>query len=313
VSHTPPHGLGMAVISQNRQGLSPRVLLCFIIVTLIWGSTWIVIKDQLGVVPASWSVTYRFLVAGLVMMGVAVATGERLALPRSAIPFVLAFGVAQFVFNFNFVYRAEHYVTSGLVAVVFALLFVPNAILSRLFLGHSVSRRFMTGSGIAIAGIGLLFVQEARGDAGSQLATLTGIGFTMAGVMSASIANVMQATERARSLSVTVMLCWGMLAGAVLDGAFAWVTSGQPVVDLRWGYALGIGYLGIMASAVAFSLYFYTIRELGAAKAAYSSVLIPVIAMAFSTVFEGYHWSALSIGGAGLTMVGMVVAMSGRR
>ena len=49
--------------------LTPRVLIPFIIVTLIWGSTWIVIRGQLGDVPASWSVCYRFLVAAIAMFG----------------------------------------------------------------------------------------------------------------------------------------------------------------------------------------------------------------------------------------------------
>jgi drug/metabolite transporter (DMT)-like permease len=101
----------------------PRVFIPFMIVTLIWGSTWIVIKDQLGIVPASWSVTYRFLTAGIVMLGVAIVTRAPLNIGRSGFIFAGLMGTAQFVLNFNFVYRAEHYVTSGLVAVVFSLLF----------------------------------------------------------------------------------------------------------------------------------------------------------------------------------------------
>jgi drug/metabolite transporter (DMT)-like permease len=131
-------------------------------------------------------------------------------------------------------------------------------------------------------------------------------------VMSASIANVMQATERARSLPMASMLGWAMLAGALLDGLFAWITTGPPVIEQRLGYLLGIGYLGVVASAVAFSLYFRMIRDIGPAKAAYSSVLIPVIAMTFSTVFEGFQWTALAITGSVVALSGMLVALSGK-
>jgi drug/metabolite transporter (DMT)-like permease len=291
---------------------SPRIFIPFLIVTLIWGSTWIVIKGQLGIVPPSWSVTYRFLVGGLVMLGVALFTRTSLRIGREGHIFALLLGIAQFVFNFNFVYRAEAHVTSGLVAVVFALLFVPNAILSYLFLGQKMTGRFMVGSSIAVAGIVLLFVNEVRGDTASQSETLIGVGFTLMGVLSASAANVMQATERARRFPMASMLGWSMLWGSAINASFAWATTGGPVVDPHIAYFLGIAYLGVIASAIAFSLYFRMIREIGPGKAAYSSVVIPVIAMGFSTAFEGYHWSVLAAAGSVIALAGMVVALSAR-
>lgn len=289
-----------------------RVLLAFAAVTLIWGTTWIVIKGQLGVVPPSWSVSYRFLLGSAVMFGVAFLTRERLWLDRRAALFVGLFGIAQFCFNFNFVYRAEQHVTSGLVAVIFALLFVPNTLFARLFLGQTFSRRFLAGSLVALCGIGLLFAQEMSGDSAARSASLTGIAFTLAGVLSASTANVMQASSAARRLSMVAMLAWGMLVGGVIDAVWAWISTGPPVVDPRPAYFLGLAYLGAVASALAFTLYFWTIRQLGPGKAAYSSVVIPVIAMGISTVAEGYQWSALSVGGGVLALTGMVIALSGR-
>jgi drug/metabolite transporter (DMT)-like permease len=291
----------------------PKVLIPFAIVTLIWGSTWIVIKDQLGVVPPSWSVTYRFLTGGIVMLGVAAVTRTSLRLSKDSLNFAALLGLAQFVFNFNFVYRAEVHVTSGLVAVVFALLFVPNAVFSRIFLGHKLTTRFIVGSFVAVAGILMLFANEAKGDAASNAATLTGIGFTMAGVISASIANVMQASERGKAMAMAPLLGWSMIFGAVFDAVYAYVTAGPPIVEWRAGYLLGILYLGVIASAIAFSLYFRTIRDIGPARAAYSSVIIPVIAMMFSTIFEGFEWTRLAIAGSTVAMIGMVIALSSKK
>lgn len=293
--------------------LRPTILIPFLIVTLIWGTTWFVIRDQLAVVPPAWSVTYRFLTAGIIMIGVAAFTRQSLRLDARSAGFVALFGVAQFVFNFNFVYQAERHITSGLVATVFALLFVPNAIFAQLFLGQRVTARFWFGSLISIAGLALLFINEARSDTGDSSATILGIILTLCGVLSASAANVMQAGETARRLPMPVMLGWGMLFGASIDAAYAWITSGPPVIEWRLGYIAGIGYLGVFASAIAFSLYFQTIRAIGPAKAAYSSVLIPVIAMLISTLFEGYRWTMLAGVGGALAMAGMVVALSARK
>ncbi|WP_315762294.1 DMT family transporter [Sphingomonas sp. Y38-1Y] len=289
------------------------VLIPFGIVTLIWGSTWIVITGQLGQVPPSWSVAYRFAIGGAAMLGWALWRGDRLALDARGLGFAAVLGLMQFVLNFNFVYRAELYVTSGLVAVVFALLLVPNAILARLFLGQRMGRQLVIGSVIAIAGIALLFVHEARADTGGTARVLTGIAITLAGVCSASVANVMQATKTARAYPMAAVLGWAMLIGAAVDAGFALATAGPPRFDWSPPYVAGLLYLGLAASALAFTLYFGVIRTIGPAKAAYSGVLVPVIAMALSTVFEGYRWSALAVAGAALAMTGLVVALRARR
>ncbi|WP_374397283.1 DMT family transporter [Sphingopyxis sp.] len=292
--------------------LSPRVFLPFALVTLIWGSTWIVIKGQLGVVPPSWSVTYRFVVAGAAMFVFAAARRERLWLEPRAMAFAAVLGLAQFAFNFNFVYRAEQHITSGLVAVLFALLIVPNTLLGRLFLKTPLERRFLAGAGIAIVGVALMILHEYRAAALGADEVIMGTLLTLAGVMSASTANVMQGTGIARAQSMVVMIAWAMLFGALADGSYAWITTGPPVIEKTGVYLGGILYLGIIASAVTFPLYFNVIRAVGPGQAAWSSVLIPIIAMGFSTVFEGYRWAPLSIAGGFVALIGLVIAVAKR-
>ena len=289
------------------------VLIPFAIVTLIWGSTWLVIKDQIGLVPPSWSVAYRFLVAGVTMLGYAAVRGERIDLDARGWAFAAAIGLFQFCANFNFVYRAEFYVTSGLVAVVFAMLLVPNALFGRLFLGQRLGVQLLVGSAVAMAGVALLFLHEARVDPHGPARALTGIAITLAGVLSASIANVMQATQTARRYAMVPTLGVAMLIGAAIDATIAWTLTGPPVIEWRFGYLIGVLYLGVVASAVAFTLYFTLLRVIGPAKAAYSSVIVPVIAMLLSTLFEGYRWSLLAGGGAALAGVGLVIALRARR
>lgn len=289
------------------------VLLPFAAVTLIWGSTWIVITGQLGVVPPTWSVTYRFLIAGVIMLGWAAFTRQPLRLDARGLLFAALMGAFQFALNFNFVYRAEGHVTSGLVAVVFALLLVPNAIFARVFLGQQMGRQLIIGSLIAMAGVGLLFLHELRHDPMGSGEIWLGIGLTCLGVLSASTANIMQATETAKRYPMATMLGWSMLLGASMDAAFAWITTGPPVFDTRFTYVAGVLYLGILGSAVSFPLYFSVLRKIGPAKAAYSSVIIPVLAMLLSTLFEGYRWSWLAAAGALLAGAGLVLALRARR
>ena len=289
------------------------ILIPFAIVTLVWGSTWLVIHDQIAQVPASWSVSYRFLIAGLTMAAWTGFRRERLALDKRGWLFAGVLGLTQFVMNFNFVYRAEAHITSGLVAVVFGMLLVPNAAFARIFLGQRMGRQLVAGSFVAMAGVALLFVHEARSDPNGADASLVGIALTLCAILSASTANVMQATQTARAYSMAPMLAISMLIGAALNAALALATAGPPSFEWRLGYVLGLLYLGVVASAVAFTLYFRVIRVIGPAKAAYSGVIVPVIAMLLSTAFEGYRWSPLAVAGAVLTGIGLIVALRARR
>jgi drug/metabolite transporter (DMT)-like permease len=303
----------VAVPEQEPGLFTPRILFPFLLVSLIWGSTWLVIHDQLGLVPPAWSVCYRFAVAAIGMFILAGIKRNPLSLGRDGQKWALLLGITQFALNFNFVYAAEHFITSGLVAVIFALLIMPNAVLGQLWLGRRVEPAFWIGSAIAVIGVGLLMLREYRVGPVGGTAVLIGVGLTMTGVLCASVSNVLQAAPRISRYPVVTMLAWAMLWGALANAIFAWATTGPPVFEARGTYIAGVIYLGLIGSVVTFPLYFGLIRTIGPGKAAYTSVFIPVVAMALSTVFERYEWSLLAASGAVLAMIGLLVAMQARR
>jgi drug/metabolite transporter (DMT)-like permease len=303
-----------AGITVQEPGLfTPRILVPFLLVSLIWGSTWLVIRGQLGEVAVAWSVCYRFAVAAIGMFALGAVKGIDLRLNWTGQRWALLLGIAQFALNFNLVYAAEHHITSGLVAVIFALLIMPNALLGQWWLGRRVERSFWIGSAIACTGVALLMLREYRIAPVGGTAVLIGIGLTLAAVISASVSNVIQASDKVNHHPTITILAWSMLWGALANAAFATVTAGPPVLDLHIGYLGGVLYLGIVGSVITFPLYFGLIREIGPGKAAYTSVFIPVVAMALSTVFENYQWSLLAGSGAVLAMIGLLVAMQARK
>jgi drug/metabolite transporter (DMT)-like permease len=292
--------------------LSARVLLPFLLVSLIWGSTWLVIRDQLSVVPASWSVAYRFGIAAIGMFLLAIFMRLPLKLDAKGLLWTFVLGGMQFALNFNFVYQAEHHITSGLVAVIFALLIIPNALLAKWWMGRAIGGPFIVGSIIATAGVALLMVQEYRAAPVGGDEVLIGASLGLLAVLCASVSNVLQVLPQIARFPTITILAWSMLWGTLANAAWSLVTHGAPVIDSRPAYLGGVLYLGIIGSVVTFPLYFRLIRDIGPGKAAYTSVLIPVIAMLLSTMFEGYQWTALAIGGAVLVTIGMVIAMRPR-
>jgi len=291
----------------------PSIAVPFVIFTLIWGSTWIVIRDQLGVVPAQWSVAYRFALAAVAMAAVAKWKGHGLALDRGGMIAAAVIGIMQFCVNFNAVYLAERYVTSGLVATVFALLLIPNSLLAWGFLGQKPSRRFFWAALVATAGIGLLFLHELRANPARGEDIAIGLGLTIVGLLGASVANVYQAGREAKRHPLFALLAWAMAIGALADAGIALAVAGPPVVDTRPAYWIGLAWLALAATVLCFSLYIPVVRKIGPGKAAYSSVIVPVIAMALSTAFEGYRWAPIAAAGAVLALGGMLLALAGRR
>ena len=282
----------------------------FGLVTLIWGTTWLVIKGQLGVVPAAWSVAYRFIIASLALTMITVATGRWRRPTPAAHGFAWVIGALQFVCNFNLVYAAETRLPSGLVALVFALLVVPNTIFAAVFLKIPITARFFAGAALGTGGLVLVFGADLAAPAGRIDAL--GLVLVTAAVLCASIANVLQAGPLARALPPLPTLALAMGYGAMMDVAFAATTAGPPAWDPRPGYWLGLAYLAIVASVLAFSAYYRLIRRIGPGPAAYTSVLVPVIALALSTLFEAYRWTPSSASGAALALVGLAIALGGR-
>ncbi|MEL7199929.1 MAG: DMT family transporter [Pseudomonadota bacterium] len=296
--------------------LSPRVIIPFLLTGSIWGSTWLVITGQIDGVPAAWSVFYRFALATPALFLVAFFMKRRLKLTKPEHMLAALVGIFQFSGNFLFVYNAELYVTSGIVAMMFGLLMVPNALFGRLFLGERVQSGFVIGSVVAIVGVSLLLVHEWTSNPNAGvLGGDPGLGIVLAmlGIVAASVANVVQANPTGRGVPMVSLLAWAMLYGTIFDLGFAWLTAGPPPFPTSTNYWVGIVYLALIGSVVTFPLHYNLVREIGAGRTAYNSILTISVAMALSTLFEGYQWTWLTIGGMALAVVGMVLALRAKQ
>ncbi|MCZ8368463.1 MAG: DMT family transporter [Porphyrobacter sp.] len=292
--------------------LGPRVLIPFMLTGTIWGSTWFVITGQISGVPAAWAVFFRFMLATPALFVLAVVMGNRLRLNRPEHLLALGVGIAQFSGNFLFVYHSEQHITSGIVAVMFALLMVPNAIFARVFIGERVEGGFIGGSLVAIAGVALLLVHEWNA---APLGGDVGLGIVLAvgGMLAASIANVVQANPTGRGVPMVSLLAWAMLYGTCFDLVYAFSTEGAPVIPTGWRFWAGTAYLAIIGSVVTFPLHYNLVREIGAGKTAYNGIVTVCVAMLLSTLFEDFHWTWLAAGGMALALLGMGLALRSKQ
>lgn len=292
--------------------LPARVIVPLLLCTLIWGSTWTAIRHQLGQVDPSWSIAYRFAIAAATMYVLARREGAPTAISRDQFPLVATIALAQFLLNFVCIYRAEAYITSGLVAMIFSLLIVPNALFGWLFMGHRVGAPFIIGTAMAVAGMALLFEPQIAGmqAAGGHIAL--GVALSFGAVLSASVGNLLQASSRANKMHWATLLLWAMGLASLFNALLALATAGPPTFDPRPDYWIATLYLGLFGTALSFPVYLSVIRLIGPARAAYSGIIVPVVAMGFSTVLEGYRWTPEAVAGSVLAVAGLFFAMRAR-
>ncbi|MFC0399760.1 DMT family transporter [Paraburkholderia rhizosphaerae] len=282
-------------------------LLLYAVTVVIWGTTWIAIKWQLGDVPPPVSIAYRFWLAAAVLFVLLAVMRRPLRPPREAWKYLIAQGLALFCVNFLCFYYAERTVPSGLVAVVFSTAPLLNSINSRIFLGRPLQPAAIAGAVFGFLGIICLSVPEIAGHLGDH-AVWIGLAVTFAGTMCFSVGNLLSSRMQAMGLHPLVTNSWAMLIGAAVltVGSAVAGLSFVPQTDAR--YVGALVYLAVLGSVVGFTAYLTLVGRIGPERAAYCTVLFPFVALAASTVFEGYRWSPLAVIGLALVVLGNLVA-----
>lgn len=283
-------------------------LTLFLVPTVIWGTTWLAIKHQLGVVRPEVSVALRFALAAALLLALAAVRGHRLRLtPREHLG-AAVLGLLLFGPHYVLVYRAEQVLTSGLVAVLFATMVFWTLLGARLAFGVAVPRAVLGGALLGVLGVALLFWPELAA-AGSSGRTAGGIALAAVGTTIASAGTLWSQRFFSRGIAVVPGTAVAMAWGAAL--LLAWCAArGIPLrLDTRPPYVLSLLYLALLGSVVAFVAYGELIQRVGAGRAGYTAVVIPVVAMAASTLFEGYRWTPAGAAGVALVLCGTVVVL----
>lgn len=275
---------------------------------LIWGSTWIGIKYQLGAVDPMASIAHRFFLSALLICLFLLARRQSLRLAVRDHPFLVMQGLCLFCGNYYFIYHAEMVLTSGLVAVVFSSLMMFNLVNGALFLGTPIRRGVVLGGLLGMAGMAAVFWPELRALDLSD-ANFVALLFCLTATLLASIGNIIAARNKRHDIPVLVTNTWAMGYGAALMYLAALV-SGVPItVDWSLPYVLSLLYLVVFGSVIAFWAYLTLIGRIGADRAGYVNLVFPLVALLISTLFEGYQWSLAALLGMVLVVLGNWLVM----
>lgn len=278
----------------------------FVATVLIWGTTWIAIAMQLGPVPVLTSIFYRFALAAVLMLP-ALALLGRLTPARPRDHFFIALqGLCLFSLNFVCFYNATGFIPSGLVSVIFSLATVYNAVNARLIFGDRITGRALVATAVGVAGLVLLFSHDLFADR-LDLGTLKGIGLAALGTLLFSLGNMVSRRNSAAGVPPLTANAWGMSYGSALLLGLMFITGTKVMAPPDARYLTALFYLSIVGSIVGFTTYLMLVARIGSGKAAYATVMFPVIALALSSLFEGYVWTPVSLAGLVLTLLGNVI------
>ena len=280
----------------------------FLMCVAIWSSTWIAITFQLGSVSAVASVFYRFLLAALILFGY--CRIRRLPLRFGATQhLVLALqGTMMFSISYLCVYYAETLVVSGLVAVGFSASPLLNMLGVRIAYGTPMSWRVVVGALLGIAGIVLIFMPET-GVLTIDPHVSLGALYTALAVVTSAVGSVVAARNPQRGVPIWQAMAFAMLYGAACSLVIVLATGQTIGFDWSPGYVTSLLYLAVFGSVIAFAGYLTLLERIGAARAGYIGVMVPIVALLISYFFEGFAWRPQTWVGVGLSVVGNVVIL----
>ncbi|KYG81770.1 DMT family transporter [Roseivirga echinicomitans] len=282
--------------------------LLFAIPALIWGSTWYVITFQLGSVDPIMSVSYRFALAGLLFLGYCKIRSKNLSFSWQIHLRIALQGVLLHGFNYWLVYQSEQYLTSGLVAVAFTLIIFFNMVFGSIFLKQPIIPKVFIGALFGVLGTMVIFKRELMAFTAAD-ESFTGLILCIASVMIASLGNVTSGYNSKLKIPVMQSTAFAMLYGAIAMLIVA-VTLGRPfTIDWSAPYVLSLLYLVVFGSIIAFNMYLTLISKIGAGRAAYTIVVVPVVAVIISTIFEDFIFTEYTIIGMLMLIVGNAFAL----
>ncbi len=278
----------------------------------IWGTSWYVITLQTGVVPVAVAIAYRFLLAAAILIAFCLITRRRLNYGARDHLFMAIQGVCLFSLNYILFYMASLDMPSGLMAVCFSTVSLMNIGNGALFFRSPVDVRVLFGALLGLCGLTLVFWPEVAAF-GLHGKPAIGLALSLVATYLASLGNMVTVRHKQAGVPLVESNAIGMAYGAICSLIIAAILQAPIVFDARPVFTLALVYLAVVASIVGFGAYLTLIHRIGADRAAYTTVLFPVVALGVSTWREDYQWTALAGAGVALVLLGNVIVLMRRK
>jgi LPXTG-motif cell wall-anchored protein len=282
-------------------------VLIWLILCLIWGTTWIFIKIGLDDLPPIGFSAARFTLAALIL-GVLIKL-QKIPLPKTASEWKLIAltGVLQFSINYSMVFWSEQYISSGLAAVLQATITVFGLLLAWFFLpDERITKVKIFAVCLGIAGVAVIFMEQLKVE---SLMAFAGCVAIVAGAYAAAQASIL-VKAKGGNLHPAGMAFGQMLCGLPLIIIYSLVREGNPLsFHWTWKAVACLLYLTVLGSVAAFWLYYELLSRIESTKAMMISLVTPLIAVLIGWIFLGEKLPPQTLAGGLLILasIGLIV------
>jgi drug/metabolite transporter (DMT)-like permease len=281
--------------------------LLYALVVVIWGTTWIAISlQQQSGISVNVAVFWRFFISALCLFAFIALFRKKQKLAFKVHLFCMLQACCIFGFNFVCFYYAVQYISSGLEAVIFSMAVIFNTLNAKIFFKQQISKSFFPAALLGGLGIIALFWQDVMGSSLNQY-TLMGIGLCILGTYGFSLGNMISARHQKQGLDIFTTNAYGMLYGSIFMALIAGIKQHEFFPSMSFSAVSALLYLAVFGSVIGFTAYFYLVGRIGAGKAAYSTLLFPLVALVISTFWEGYQWHMNAVIGVILILCGNAI------
>ena len=286
-------------------------LLLYLLTVLIWGTTWIMMKYQLGEVAPAASLAYRYAAAGVIILLGAWAFGRRVTLSGREHLLCAVQGALMFSVNYWLTYLAAEHLTTGIISVFFAGAAATTMMLNASWQRHLPSARAMFGACLGICGIVLVFWPEVERIELSGPVIFSGLILILS-VCLFSVGGLVGARNLRTGMPRFGTIGWAMIYGSVVMAGVTVLRGETFGFSTEHAYLLSLAGLTLLGSVAVFVLYFTVVERIGPEKASYATVMFPLVALGVSTFAEGYTWPTLALIGVPLALIGNGLVLSER-
>ena len=281
----------------------------FITTLFCWSPTWYVIKFQLGYVDPLVSVFYRFLIAAIIIFVYLIFKKKNLKFSLNQHIWFLLFGVCLYSLNYVFFYLSNTFLISAYPAIVFSTVVIMNILGEGFYFKKKPSLKTLLGATIGMIGIIIIFNDEIFNFDLNNDAHV-GLFLALLGTFCASTGNMVYQRNLNNKFPLIETIAYGMFYGSLVTLLITQIKGTELLFEYTFSYIASLAYLSIVGSIFAFIFYLRLLERVGAGRAGYVGVVMPVLALLISTVFENLEWKMDLIMGLPILIIGAVLVIN---
>ena len=281
----------------------------FLITLFCWSPTWYLIKFQLGYVDPLVSVFYRFLIAAIIIFIYLVIKNKNLKFSINHHFWFLFFGTCLYSINYVFFYLSNTYLVSAFPAIVFSTVVIMNILGEKFYFKKKPSLKTLIGATIGMIGIIIIFNDEIFNFSLSE-GTHVGLFLALIETFCASTGNMVHQRNLNHNFPPIQTIAYAMLYGSLVTLLVTQVRGAELLFENSISYISSLLYLSIFGSIFAFISYLKLLEKVGPGRAGYVGVVMPVLALIISTIFEKLEWQIDLIIGLPILIIGAILVIN---